>query len=92
MLRKLYLLVVLMATLAVLGIAPTAGGKSIGRCPNGASEKWELVTVASLGISPETANGIPSLDGNGDGWTCIHPVPNHPVEGAFIFRDNTVQG
>jgi hypothetical protein len=49
--------------------------------------------VASLGITPDLATGIPSLDGNRDGWTCTRPlsVPGLP-EGAFVFRDNTVQG
>ena len=79
------------AGIATALLAPGAAiGKSVGGCPKGAGEKWELVTVASLGITPETATGIPSLDGNGDGLTCIKPLPNHPVEGALIFRDNTV--
>ena len=46
--------------------------------------------MRGLGLDPETASGIPSLDGNGDGWTCIMSLSNHPVEGAFVFRDNTV--
>ena len=47
--------------------------------------------MASLGITPETATGIPSLDGNQDGLTCINRLPNHPlIEDAFVFRDNTV--
>jgi hypothetical protein len=49
------------------------------------------VTVASLDITPEEAMGIPSLDGNGDGLTCIHRLPRHPnIPDAFVFRDNTV--
>ena len=81
---------VLAATLAV-AFAGTASAKSIGACPTG--DNWSRVTVASLGITPEVANGIPSLDGNRDGWTCTKPlgVPGLP-EGAFVFRDNTVQG
>jgi len=47
--------------------------------------------VASLGITPETATGIPSLDRNQLGLTCINRLPNHPlIEDAFVFRDNTV--
>jgi hypothetical protein len=82
---------VLAATVAV-AFPGTASAKSIGGCPTG--DDWNLVTVASLGIPPDTAVGIPSLDGNQDGWTCIKPfvgVPGIP-EGAFVFRDNTVQG
>jgi hypothetical protein len=78
------------APLVVAALFPaTTGAKSIGECPPGGD--WELVTVASLGLTPETATGIPSLDGNQDGLTCINRLPNHPlIEDAFVFRDNTV--
>ena len=79
---------VLAATIAV-AFPGAASAKSIGGCPTG--DNWNLVTVASLGIPPDVANGIASLDGNKDGWTCIKPSPGLP-EGALIFRDNTVQG
>lgn len=82
---------VVAATVAV-AFAGTASAKSIGDCPTG--DDWSLVKVKSLGIPPEDVSGIPSLDGNEDGWTCIKPfvgVPGIP-EGAFVFRDNTVQG
>jgi hypothetical protein len=68
-----------------------ATAKSIGGCPSG--DSWRLVTVESLGIPEEQVSGLPSLDGNGDGWTCIAPTnanPNAPISGGFIFRDNTV--
>ena len=71
-------------------MAPAVSAKSVGTCPKGATDAWQLVTLESLGLDPETASGIPSLDGNGDGWTCITSLSNHPVEGAFVFRDNTV--
>jgi hypothetical protein len=79
--------------MAIVGWAfPTgAVGKSIGGCPP--SGGWQLVTVESLGITPEQAVGIASLDGNRDGLTCIVPVnaaPPAPISGAIIFRDNTV--
>jgi hypothetical protein len=78
------------APLVVAALFPaTTGAKSIGGCPAGGD--WERVTVASLDITPEEASGIPSLDGNQDGWTCINRLPNHPlIEDAFVFRDNTV--
>jgi hypothetical protein len=79
---------VLAATVAV-AFAGTASAKSIGACPTG--DDWDLVKVKSLGIPPDAASGLASLDGNMDGWTCIKPSPGLP-EGAFIFRDNTVQG
>jgi hypothetical protein len=80
------------AATAALVFPATPLAKSVGGCPSG--DGWQLVTVESLGIPPEDASGIPSLDGNLDGRTCIKPltgVPGAP-EGAFIFRDNTVQG
>ena len=84
MLRRLPMLATVVGAAAFL--APgSAVGKSVGGCPDSASEKWELVTVESLRITPETATGIPSLDGNGDGLTCIKPKG----EGG-VFRDNTV--
>ncbi len=79
--------------LVVLPFPVMAGAKSIGGCPVDATGNWQLVTVASLGIPEEIAVGIASLDGNGDGWTCVIPVPasaSAPIAGAVIFRDNTV--
>ena len=38
------------------------------------------------------STGIPSLDGNGDGLTCTKPFFHGPLDGGFVFRDNTVQG
>ena len=74
------------AVVAAAYLAPgSAVGKSTGGCPESASEKWELVTVESLGIPPEAATGIASLDGNGDGLTCIKPQGT-----GGVFRDNTV--
>ena len=62
-----------------------AQAKSVGSCPTEAG--FALVTVLSLGITPELSEGYPSLDGNGDGLTCIKPV----ADGKWtIFRDNTV--
>jgi hypothetical protein len=75
-----------------LSLAPgLAQGKSLGACPTGSGAEWTLVTVSSLGIDPETAMGIPSLDGNGDGMTCIRTPPqDSPLGELTLFRDNTV--
>jgi hypothetical protein len=91
---------ILLAALATLLFAiPVYGASasSVGGCPSGASEKWVLASVEGLGIDPALASGIPSLDGNGDGNTCIRKL--HPSEGTIcnqenpiIFRDNTVPG
>ena len=91
MLRRLLVLASAAILAALLLVPGTAVGKAVGGCPEGASEKWQLVSVASLGIDPDTATGIPSLDGNRDGMTCIKPLPGHPAGAdTFIFRDNTV--
>jgi hypothetical protein len=78
------------AALAVAALLPsTATATSTGGCPTG--DSWQLVTIESIGFNPSTAAGIPSLDGNGDGLTCIHYLPNNPrFTPAFVFRDNTV--
>jgi hypothetical protein len=82
------------ATAGAFALSLTAGlaqGKTIGGCPTGQGSEWTLVTVGSLGIDPETAMGIPSLDGNGDGWTCIRTPPQvSPLGELTLFRDNTV--
>jgi hypothetical protein len=74
-----------------VGLGATgAQAKSVGSCPLGG--EWDLVTVESLDLPPELTSGLASLDGNGDGWTCIMPLANFPAPEVFIFRDNTVQG
>jgi hypothetical protein len=89
--RRFGAAVAVLATTVAVAFPGAASAKSIGGCPTG--DEWNLVTVESLGIPPDAAVGIPSLDGNRDGWTCTRPlgVPGLP-EGAFVFRDNTVQG
>lgn len=89
--RRSLLLLALASVLLVAFFEGGAAAKTIGGCPSG--DSWQLVTVESLGISEEQATGIPSLDGNLDGWTCISPLAANsaaPLAGAFIFRDNTV--
>ena len=78
------------AALAVAALLPgTATATSTGGCPTG--DTWHLVTIESIGFDPATATGVPSLDGNGDGLTCIQYLPNYPrFPNAFVFRDNTV--
>ena len=49
------------------------------------------MTVESLGIPPDQASGIPSLDGNADGWTCAKYQPLGNGFTALQFRDNTVR-
>jgi hypothetical protein len=88
--RSLRVTVMAASAAALLAAAPAAGAKSTGACPSGGD--WTLASVADLGITPEEADGIPSLDGNGDGMTCTKPFSHGPLDGGFAFRDNTVQG
>jgi hypothetical protein len=88
--RSLRVTVMAASAAALLAAAPAAGAKSTGACPSGG--EWTLTSIADLGITPEVASGIPSLDGNGDGRTCIKPFSHGPLDGGFAFRDNTVQG
>lgn len=89
MLRLRSCLAIPAALAAIAFAAAPASGTSTGGCPTGGD--WQLVTVASLGIDPDVAAGIVSLDGNGDGLTCIQTLPNYPKgTNAFVFRDNTV--
>jgi hypothetical protein len=85
--RRLFMLA---APLVVAALLPaTASGTSTGGCPTG--DNWQLVTIQSIGFDPSTAAGVPSLDGNADGLTCIQYLLNYPrFPNAFVFRDNTV--
>ena len=88
--RSLRATVMAASAAALLAAVPAADATSTGACPSGGN--WTLASVADLGIPPEDASGIPSLDGNGDGKTCIKPFSHGPLDGGFAFRDNTVQG
>ncbi len=91
--RRVMGLVTVVAAAVSLALPAGSAAKSLGACPSGGD--WQRVTVESLGITPEIASGIASLDGNGDGLTCIFAYPGADPSGspgAFIFRDNTVKG
>jgi hypothetical protein len=84
--RRLLTLASCILVLGLAGAAPLAAKEPAGGCPPGAD--WELVKVSSLHIPREVVSGLASLDGNGDGWTCISPLEQR---GGLVFRDNTVQ-
>jgi hypothetical protein len=90
MFRVFCLTIAVTLILVVLAVAQSATATSTGGCPSG--DSWQLVTIESLGFDPEIAAGIPSLDGNGDGLTCVQYLTNYPQPGIYVFRDNTVQG
>ena len=72
---------------ASMTMVAVAAGKPVAGCPRGG--QWQLVTMASLGLP--AGNGIPSADGNGDGWTCawFQDLGNDLT--AVVFRDNNVR-
>ena len=90
MLRRMIVFLLTAGSAAALLAPAAAVGKSIGGCPDAASGKWSLVTVESLGPPPEGATGLQSLDGNGDGLTCIKRMQLPNFGEAIVFRDNTV--
>jgi|tagenome__1003787_1003787.scaffolds.fasta_scaffold20959118_3 hypothetical protein len=76
------------AVLAATVMAAPAQATSTGGCPTGTGADWMLVPV-SVVIGTGDSTGIASLDGNGDGLTCLRIFAT--VERG-VFRDNTVQG
>jgi hypothetical protein len=94
LIRRIVLTLTVAVVLMFSAFEGGANANSVGGCPSG--DDWQLVSVTTLGISPEQAAGIPSIDGNGDGdaMTCVSPSPAAPGSfpaGAFIVRDNIVQ-
>ena len=86
---RVVLTIAFVASVAITPALALGDGKPVAGCPHGPG--WVLGTVQSFGIDPATASGIPSLDGNGDGWTCgrLQPLGNG-FEG-LAFRDNNVR-
>jgi hypothetical protein len=75
----------LLVLLFVASVSPVAAdGKPIGDCPPGFT--FKLVSELNLG----GASGIASLDGNGDGWTCMKRLDTPPYPTAVILVDNRV--
>ena len=61
--------------------------KTVGGCPH--SGKWDLVSLGSLGL--DNAVGLPSIDGNGDGMTCVLVQALRNGKNGMVFRDNNVK-
>jgi hypothetical protein len=61
-----------------------SSNKPLGGCPPG----WFLYPTAAL---PADTSGQPSLDGNGDGWSCVILIASeNPMGLRFAAVDNTV--
>jgi hypothetical protein len=78
-------IVTVLASVAAFVPVGNASAKSTGTCPPDGD--WRLVAVADLSLMPGL--NLASVDGNGDGLTCIKPWPPSPSSG-LIIRDNTV--
>ena len=71
---------------AAIAVAPaSATPPPVGSCPTG----WELTTVKVVLKNISDPNGLPSLDGNGDGWTCVN-FRFLDENGRVAFTDNTL--
>jgi hypothetical protein len=71
---------------SVVGAPSTAAeGQPIGGCPAGFDFPYPVSK-----LPPDTA-GLASLDGNGDGWTCVNLIAfNNPHGTRFAAVDNVV--
>lgn len=78
------LLIVLLLALAAGPVS--AAGKPIGGCPTGFT-----LRLASDFPFNEGDPGWNSIDGNGDGYTCLRPTPTPPWPYAAVLVDNTVK-
>jgi hypothetical protein len=71
---------------AAIAVAPASAiPPPVGGCPTG----WELITVRVVLKNISDPNGLPSLDGNGDGWTCVN-FGFLEQNGRVAFTDNTL--
>ena len=65
----------------------SASARLVGGCPPQGG--FVLTQVTDLDL-PEELLSNPSLDGNGDGLTCVKVLPGVGNEAGYrIFRDNT---
>ena len=60
--------------------------RPVAGCPHGG--QWELIDLDTIGLGG--AVGLPSIDGNGDGWSCaVFQDLGHGQTGV-VLRDNNV--
>ena len=64
-----------------------AANRPVAGCPNGG--KWELISLDSIGLGG--AVGLPSIDGNGDGWSCAFFQDLGHGQTGVVLRDNNVR-
>ena len=61
------LFIVMLALMATLGVRSADAAQPVGECPTG----YELVTVKYGLKGANLEEPDPSMDGNGDGYTCL---------------------
>jgi hypothetical protein len=64
-----------------------SANRPVAGCPLNA--RWELISLESIGLSG--AVGLPSIDGNGDGWSCAFFQDLGHGQTGVVLRDNNVQ-
>jgi hypothetical protein len=91
--RRILLVLSLTAVMAMVMAAPAMAAQPVGSCP----DNFKLVTVKYVLKGAGLDSPDPSMDGNGDGYTCLHlgadKANGVPFEGGGLraeWRDNTL--
>ena len=77
--------IVLIALMATFGVRSADAAQPVGECPNG----YELVTVKYIVKNAPLEEPDPSMDGNGDGYTCLKILDTGAGTRA-TWHDNTL--
>ena len=79
------LFIVLIALMATVGVRSADAAQPVGECPTG----YELVTVKYIVKNAPLEEPDPSMDPNGDGYTCLKIL--HTGAGTrATWHDNTL--
>jgi len=79
------LFIVLLALMATFGVRTADAAQPVGGCPPG----YELVTVKYVVKNAPLEEPDPSMDGNGDGYTCLKILDTGSGTRA-TWHDNTL--
>ena len=77
--------IVLLALMATFGVRSADAAQPLGGCPPG----YELVTVKYVVKNAPLEEPDPSMDGNGDGYTCLKILDTGSGTRA-TWHDNTL--
>jgi hypothetical protein len=79
------LFIVVLALMATFGVRSADAAQPVGGCPPG----YELVTVKYVVKNAPLEEPDPSMDGNGDGYTCLKILDTGSGTRA-TWHDNTL--